>query len=95
VEDSFELLEERVRRAVERLKSLSAEVEALRAEVAQANRRAEKAEAGLAAATRREGAGSDQVQKAAALAGELKAMRREREDVRARVEKLVGLLESL
>jgi FtsZ-binding cell division protein ZapB len=95
VEDSFGLLEDRVRRAVERLKALQAEVESLRTEATAALRRAEKAEAGLAEAERREGADAEQTQKAAAMAAELKALRRERDEIRSRMEKLVGLLESL
>ena len=55
MEDSFKLLEERVHRAAERLKTLSAEGQALRAELAQAKARAEKAEQALAAAKRARG----------------------------------------
>ena len=55
MEDSFKLLEDRIHRAAERLKTLSAEGQSLRAELAQAKSRAEKAEQALAAATAREG----------------------------------------
>jgi hypothetical protein len=95
VEDSFKLLEDRIHRAAERLKTLSAEGQALRAELAQAKSRAEKAEQALAAAKQREGAGTEQAEKAAGLARELTTLKREREEIRDRIEKLVGLLESL
>jgi len=95
VEDSFKLLEDRIHRAAERLKTLSAEGQALRAELAQAKSRAEKAEKALAAAAAREGTGAEEARKAEALARELTTLKREREEIRDRVEKLVGLLESL
>ena len=95
MEDSFKLLEDRVHRAAERLKALSAEGQALRAELAQAKSRAEKAEQALAAAAEREGAGAGEKRKAEALARELSTLKREREEIRDRIEKLVGLLESL
>jgi chromosome segregation ATPase len=94
VEDSFKLLEDRIHRAAERLKTLSAEGQALRAELAQAKSRAEKAEQALAAAAEREGTGAEEA-RAEALARELSTLKREREEIRDRVEKLVGLLESL
>ena len=57
MEDSFKLLEDRIHRAAERLKTLSAEGQALRADLAQAEARAERAEHALASAKEREGAG--------------------------------------
>jgi len=95
VEDSFKLLEDRIHRAAERLKTLSAEGQSLRAELAQVKSRAEKAEQALAAATAKEGAGVEEARKAEALTREVKTLTREREEIRDRVEKLVGLLESL
>ena len=95
MEDSFKLLEDRIHRAAERLKTLSAEGQALRAELAQAKSRAEKAEQTLAAAAARDGAGAEEARKAEALARELSTLKRERGEIRDRIEKLVGLLESL
>jgi predicted RNase H-like nuclease (RuvC/YqgF family) len=95
VEDSFKLLEERIHRAAQRLKDLSAETQALRAEVAQAKARADKAERALAEAAGRPGREAEDAKKAEALAAEVKALRREREEIRDRIEKLVGLMESL
>ena len=95
MEDSFKLLEDRIHRAAQRLKDLSAEAQSLRADIAQAKARAEKAERALAEAAGRHGADAEHVKKAEALAGEVKTLRREREEIRDRVGKLVGLLESL
>jgi predicted RNase H-like nuclease (RuvC/YqgF family) len=95
VEDSFKLLEDRIHRAAERLKTLSAEGQALRTELTQAKSRAEKAEQALAAAREREGTGAEEARKAEALAREVSTLKREREEIRDRIEKLVGLLESL
>ena len=95
MEDSFKLLEDRIHRAAERLKTLSAEGQALRAELAQAKSRAEKAEQALATARAREGAGAEEARKAESLARELSTLKREREEIREHIEKLVGLLESL
>jgi len=95
VEDSFKLLEDRIHRAAQRLKDLSAETQALRAEVAQAKARAEKAERALAEAAGRQGRDAEDAKKAEAIAAEVMTLRREREEIRDRIEKLVGLLETL
>ncbi len=95
MEDSFKLLEDRVHRAAERLKELSAEAQSLRAEVGQARGRAEKAERTLAAAEGRRGGDAEEAKRAEALAAEVKTLREEREQIRERIEKLVSQLESL
>jgi predicted RNase H-like nuclease (RuvC/YqgF family) len=95
VEDSFKLLEDRIHRAAQRLKDLSGEAQALRAEVAQAKARAEKAEKALSEAAGRQDRDAEDAKKAEALAAEAKVLRREREEIRDRIEQLVGLLEGL
>ena len=95
MEDSFKLLEERIHKAAQRLKDLSAEAQALRGEVGQAKARAEKAEKALADAVARQGRGDEEAQKAEAVARELATLKRERAEIRSRIEKLVGVLESL
>jgi len=95
VEDSFKLLEERIHKAAQRLKDLSAETQALRGEVGQAKARAEKAEKALADVVARQGRGDEETQKAEAVARELASLKRERAEIRSRIEKLVGVLESL
>jgi predicted RNase H-like nuclease (RuvC/YqgF family) len=95
VEDSFKLLEERIHKAAQRLRDLSAETQALRGEVGEAKARAEKAEKALADAVARQGRGAEEGQKAEAVARELATLKRERAEIRSRIEKLVGVLESL
>jgi predicted RNase H-like nuclease (RuvC/YqgF family) len=95
VEDSFKLLEERIHKAAQRLKELSAEGQALRAELSEAKARAEKAEKALADAEARHGKGAEEAERAEALARELATLKRERSEIRNRIEKLVGVLESL
>ena len=95
MEDSFKLLEERIHKAAQRLKELSAEGQALRAELSQAKARAETAEKALADAEARQGKGAEEAEKAEALARELATLKRERSEIRNRIEKLVGVLESL
>jgi len=93
VEDSFKLLEDRVHRAAQRLKELSAEGQSLRGELAQARGRAEKAERALAEAEGPKGRDTEEAKRAESLVAEVKTLRREREEIRERIEKLIGLLE--
>ena len=95
VEDGFKVLEERIQRAAERLKELTAETKSLRAEAARANERAERAEKELATLKARASSSGAEAEKAEALAREVKTLRAEREELLARVEKLAGLLDRL
>ena len=95
VEEGFKLLEDRIQRAAERLKELTAETKSLRTEASRANERAERAERELAALKERASSSSADAEKLEALAGEVKSLRAEREELRARVEKLAGLLDRL
>ncbi len=90
VEDSFKLLEERIRRAAERLKELQSENESLRARTSEnrmpgprrprsSSRRSRRSEASRARAPRR---------RPRALARELKGLRKEREEIRTRLGRL-------
>jgi predicted nucleic acid-binding Zn-ribbon protein len=95
VEDSFKLLEERIHKAAQRLKDLSAEAQALRAELGQTRARADKAEKALAEAVASRGADAGEAEKREAVARELSTLKRERTEIRARIAKLVGILEGL
>jgi chromosome segregation ATPase len=95
VEDSFKLLEDRIHKAAQRLKDLGAEVQSLRADLAEARARAEKAERALAEAAGRQGAAGEEAKRAETVAAEVKTLRRERDEIRDRVVKLVGLLDRL
>lgn len=90
MEDSFKLLEGRIRRAAERLKELQSEADSLRADVKEARARATAAEEKLAGALAgaEEGASGRET-----LVHEVKALRREREEIRERLERLVELLD--
>jgi predicted nucleic acid-binding Zn-ribbon protein len=95
VEDSFKLLEDRVRRAAERLKELQSETESLRGELASAQSRAAEAEKRLEDAAGSEGSRARDSKKAESLAREVKALKKEREEIRSRIGRLVELLETL
>jgi len=95
MEDSFELLEDRIRRAATRLKELQSETESLRAELAAAQSRAEDAEKRLEEVAGAEGSRARDSKKAEGLAREVKSLKKEREEVRSRLGRLVELLETL
>ena len=91
MDDHFELLEQRVQKAAARLRELKAENATLRAEAHAAAARAEKAERGARAAVPPP-AGADELAQARATAAQLTA---EREEIKARIRKLLELLERL
>jgi hypothetical protein len=92
MDDSFELLEQRVQKAAARLRELKAENAALRAEVQAASARADKAERAARAAAQQPAGAGDELARAQAAARELTA---EREQIRARIARLLELLERL
>jgi len=93
VEDSFKLLEERVRRAAERLKELQSENESLRKDLGESDARAEKAEKKLEEVAEAEVSRESASKKAETLARELKGLRKEREEIRTRLGRLLENLE--
>jgi predicted RNase H-like nuclease (RuvC/YqgF family) len=95
MENSFELLEERVRKAVELVKRLRKENRDLQDEVAKARPRLQELEKKIEAADRHRGAASAEAGKAEALAREVKDLRHEREEIRRRIAKLVEALDAL
>jgi len=95
VEDSFKLLEDRIRRAATRLKELKSETESLRGELATAQSRAEDAEKRLEEVAGSESARAKDSKKTEGLAREVKTLRKEREEIRSRLGRLVELLETL
>jgi predicted RNase H-like nuclease (RuvC/YqgF family) len=95
VEDSFKVLESRIHRAAERLKQLAAEGESLRAELQEARARASAAEQKLEQAAGDGEGQAEQARKAQGLAVEIKSLKREREEIRTRIERLVELLDTL
>jgi predicted RNase H-like nuclease (RuvC/YqgF family) len=95
VEESFQLLEDRIQRAAERLKELQSENESLKAGLEEAQGRADGAEKELERLAGEQGESAAASKKAESLAREVKALKKEREEVRARIERLVELLETL
>jgi chromosome segregation ATPase len=106
VDDGFKLLEEKVKRAAERMRQLASENQLLKAAVAQgtssleeAARRAEAADKRREAAEKRlrevPRINPEEAERLESLAGEVKGLRREREEIRARIAKLVETLDGL
>jgi chromosome segregation ATPase len=102
VEDSFKLLEDRIRRAAERLKELQSETQSLRGELAKAQKRATEAEERATEAAKQlegsaaaDGSRGETSMKADSLARQVKALQREREEIRSRLGRLVELLDGL
>jgi len=95
MENSFDLLEEKVRRTADLVKSLRKENKALEDDLGRARVRLEEAEKGLRVLERERGARTAEAGQADALGKEIKVLRQEREDVRNRIAKLVEILEGL
>lgn len=95
MENSFDLLEEKVRRTVDLVKRLRKENKGLEDDLARARARLDEAEKTLHSLERERGAQSAQTGQLEALGKEVKTLRQEREDVRGRIAKLVEALEGL
>jgi predicted nucleic acid-binding Zn-ribbon protein len=95
VEDGFELLEQKVRKAAELVRQLQGENKTLRTDLGQAQTRFKEAEKRLEGTEKRGGAAAEEGLQLDALGREVKALRQERADVRARIAKLVEVLEGL
>jgi predicted RNase H-like nuclease (RuvC/YqgF family) len=97
MQDGFELLEEKVRKAADLVKRLRRENKALEEDVTKSKWRVQEAEKRLQTLEKE----AEQQQKAGgngeaeALAQELEALKQEREEVRRRIAKLVEVLEGL
>jgi predicted RNase H-like nuclease (RuvC/YqgF family) len=95
MDESFDVLEEKVRKAAELVKRLRKENRALDEDLGKARARLEAAEKRLAALEKDAGASHDHGQKLDALGQQLKALQLERGEVRSRIAKLVEVLDSL
>jgi predicted RNase H-like nuclease (RuvC/YqgF family) len=95
VENSFKLLEDRIQRAAGRLKELQSENESLKADLGEAQGRADSAERELEKLAGEQGQGGAASKKTESLSREVKALKKERQEVRARIQRLVDLLETL
>ncbi len=95
VEKGFELLEQKVRKAAELVKRLQAENKALGTQLAEAQSRLKQAVRDLEAAQKKSEPSPDEAKKLAALHREVEDLRGEREEIKARVARLVEVLETL
>lgn len=95
MENSFDLLEEKVRRTVDLVKRLRKENKGLEEDLQRARGRLDQAEKTLQALEGERGAHSEKAGQAEALGKEIKVLRQEREDVRTRIAKLVEALEGV
>jgi uncharacterized coiled-coil DUF342 family protein len=95
MENNFELLEDKVRKAVELVKRLRKENRDFHDALQKAQPRMQELEKKLEAAEKHRGAATADAGKAEALARELKDLRHEREEIRRRIAKLVEALDSL
>ncbi|MBI3932445.1 MAG: hypothetical protein HY317_03455 [Acidobacteria bacterium] len=92
MENSFDVLEEKVRKAADLVKRLRKENHALDEDLVKARARLAEAEKRLSAI---EGERSGGARDADALKGEVKTLRHEREEIRTRIARLVEVLEGL
>jgi uncharacterized protein involved in exopolysaccharide biosynthesis len=95
MENSFDLLEERVRRTADLVKRLRKENKGLEDDLARARGRLDEAEKTLSGLERDRGAQAEKAGQADLLGKELKVLRQEREDVRLRIAKLVEILDGV
>jgi predicted RNase H-like nuclease (RuvC/YqgF family) len=94
MEESFDLLEGRIRKAAELVQNLRAENAKLTAELEKARRRATDLEKRSESAAPRAGAEADK-RRIEELTKELDERRHERDEVRKRVQRLLEVLEQL
>jgi chromosome segregation ATPase len=95
VDKGFELLEQKVRKAAELVKRLQAENKALGTQLAEAQSRLKQAVRDLDAAEKKREPSPEEAKKLEALQRELQDLRGEREEIKARVARLVEVLETL
>lgn len=95
VQDSFELLEEKVRRAAELVKALRQENRDLEQQRRQAESRLKEAEKGLQALEKQKGTAAADHKRVEALDGEVATLRREREEIKKRLARLIEVLDEL
>lgn len=93
MDGSFELLEERVRKAADLVKRLRKENRTLEEDLGRTRARFQEAEKRLDALEKERG--DDRPEELEGLKGELKALKQEREEVRNRIAKLAEVLDSL
>ena len=95
MEDGFELLDQRVRKAAELVKRLRKENKSLEDDLATARGRLKEAEKNFDGLQKELQSSSGRGAEVDALKSDLEALRQEREEVRRRIAKLATVLEEL
>lgn len=96
MENAFDLLEERVRRAAEALRRLQGENADLKKQLGRAQTALQQAEKALDAAEKQHAAPSPaDTQKMDSLQKEVQALRKDKEEIRNRIARLVEVLDGL
>ena len=93
--NAFDVLEDKVRKATDLVKRLRKENEGLQGELDDMRLRVAKAEKQVADADRQKKAGAEDAHRADELAAEVASMRKDRDEIRKRIAKLVDLLGQL
>lgn len=94
-ESSFDVLEEKVRKAADLVRRLRKENKALEEDLGKAKLRLQEAERRLAGLDKERGAGAEAAKELDALTRETKILRQERAEIRSRIAKLVEVLQAL
>ena len=95
MDNSFDVLEDKVRKAAELVKRLRKDNHALEEDLGKAKARLLEAEKRLTALEKERESGGAQLKELDGLGREVKALRQEREAIRDRISKLVEVLEEL
>jgi len=95
MENNFELLEDKVRKAVELVKRLRKENREMQEELGKSRPRLHELEKKVETLDKHRGAPGEDARKLESLTRELKDLRHEREEIRRRIAKLVEALDAL
>ena len=95
MENAFDQLEDRVKKAAEVVKRLRYENKTLQDELGRIRPRLQEVEKTVQALEKGKGASAEETRRLEALAGEIKDLRAEREEIRRRIAKLVQVLDAL
>lgn len=95
MEDAFEVLEEKVRKAADLVRRLRKDNRELQEEQGRLRVRLREAEEGLASLGKQRGESAAEARQLESLGQEVKVLRQEREEVRRRIAKLVEVLDGL
>ena len=95
MDDSFKLLEEKVKKAAELVRRLREENRGLTEEIGKVRPRLQELEKSIQSLEKHKSASADESRKLDALAGEVQRLREERTEVRERIARLVEVLDGL